>query len=130
MCDKEGVIEGMVAAINKLPENETKVAIIKKICQPFASKLLEIGKTDSNNDEQKKRLDYMAMEHLERLTVITKALKPVEKSRKEPHAILSVVREMWPLVEGYLIKYNVLFKVKIRKIMMSSRNFAGWSNAQ
>lgn len=71
-------------------------------------KLLEITKSEANNEETQKKIDMQAISYMEKMTLIFKNLKPISEERmNEPHILEEIFAEMWPLIENLLRKYAV-----------------------
>lgn len=120
--DKDGFIEGLVKAINDLPYDKNKADVIKKICFPFASKLMDISKKENLNSSQQEILDMEAVQYMSKMTLIIRSLDPVDKKEqkeismmengKQEHVMVGIFREMWPLIEKLLQKYAVKKNLK------------------
>lgn len=112
MCYKDDIVLGLVDVINALPEKALKKELITKICQPFAQQILEsthlIPNQESEEvDSKTQRLSLKQVcKNLDKLTLIVKNLTPAEDTA-EDHEIVGILRDMWPLLESFLIRFYV-----------------------
>ena len=110
MCDQDGVVRGIVTAVNEIDDFQKKEKIIKKLFQPFAIKLMEIAKLDDNLEpEIQKQSDAMSVMYIEKITIIIDNLKKVDENNpnQQPHVMVEILKEMWPLIDAFLKKYKV-----------------------
>jgi hypothetical protein len=132
VCYKDDIVLGLVDVINALPEKALKKDLIVKICQPFANQILENSKLIPNQeieevDTKAQRLSLSKVcKNLDKLTLIVKNLTPAEDDA-EDHDIVSVLKDMWPLIESFLVRFYVSYHSS-RTCLRSSRLSAGSSS--
>ena len=111
----------MTSVIDSLPPGNEKNELMSRLFQPFAQQLLQIAVQLKDTNEpifkerdlnsEKARPVRLLYRSLEKMIIIVKYLTPcknkgaqVTKDEQE-HALVLVLRELWPLIQGLMIKY-------------------------
>lgn len=105
-CDQDGVVKGIAAAVDDLPDEESKSRAIGLICEPFAAELNKIAQLPETDDQTDKRAIYF----LKKITLVVENIKPMTgkqaKDATTPHALVGIFEKLFPIIKMLLQKYG------------------------
>lgn len=105
---------GIVAVINGLSNKDLKKELIEKVCRPFAEAILTAagsipGTEEMETEDKRQKLSISKVaKNLEKLSLIVRNLEPAEDNATD-HVMVQVLREMWSLLETFLVQYYVRY---------------------